>query len=320
MFANERGASRRPFFLPSLTQRFPPTVGLLKLVAMMLGCLEGSMKLWIWLTAGCAISAVSGLAMAQPSASDEAGNWVLEPSTARCVSSRQYGSPEAPVTLGFKASPLGDAVQAVIVRPGQRSRVGQAEARITIDGEIVRGTALTYPLDARRSRMVHLINLSGEHAAALRRAQEIRVWVKIQINASREALNRRFALGPMANAWTELDACLRRLRQTWNIGETGGKLASPAELLTPTTAVFTDRDYPRVALRKEQTGSTQIILLIDETGAVKDCTLAETSGAAVLDASTCGIILRRARFRPATDVNGKPVKSAYEQRITWALK
>ena len=258
--------------------------------------------------------------MAQPRASDAAGNWVLEPSTARCVISRDYDSPEAPMTLGFKAPPLGNAVQAVIIRPGQRSRVGQAEARITIDREVVRGTALTYPLDARRSRIVHLINLSGEHAVALRRAKEIGVWVKIQINSLREALNRRFALGPMASAWTELDACLQRLRQTWNIGEASGRLASSAELITPTTQLFSDRDYPRVASRKGQSGSTHIILLIDETGAVKDCTLAETSGAAVLDASTCGLILRRAKFRPATDLNGKPAKSAYEQRITWQLK
>ena len=276
------------------------------------------MKLWAPLTAACTFFAMMGSAIAQPRASEAAGNWKLEPSTARCVISRQYDSPQAPVTLGFKAPPLGDTVQMVVVRPGQRTRVGQADARITIDREIVRGTALTYPLDAHRPRIVHLVNLSGDHSAALRRARDIGVWVKIQYKSS-DALNRRFALGPMASAWTELDACLRRLRHTWNVGEHSGRLASSAEP-TLATGLFSDSDYPRVAARKGQMGTTHIILLIDESGAVKDCTLAETSGAAVLDASTCGIILRRAKFRPATGLNGKPAKSAYEQRITWRLQ
>ena len=121
---------------------------------------------------------LSGAALAK--ATDEAplGNWALERSPARCVISRQYGSAGAPVTLGFKAPPMGDAIQIVIVRPDERSKVTQTDAKLTMDSEIVRATALSYPLGVGRTRAAHLMNLSGDNSASLRRASALEVWVK----------------------------------------------------------------------------------------------------------------------------------------------
>ena len=45
----------------------------------------------------------------------------------------------------------------------------------------------------------------------------------------------------------------------------------------------------------------------------------ETSGSAVLDAMTCIVLRQRAKFKPARDVDGKPVHSYYDQRVTWQI-
>jgi len=67
-------------------------------------------------------------------------------------------------------------------------------------------------------------------------------------------------------------------------------------------------------------GSVAFVLLIDEEGKVADCTVTETSGVASLDAQSCAIVKERAKFKPATGLDGKPSKSSYFQRISWRLE
>ncbi|MEO6581909.1 MAG: energy transducer TonB [Sphingomicrobium sp.] len=268
------------------------------------------MKRSIRFVAACTALAMGGSSPAQSPAESPIGNWNLERSPAQCVISRQYGPSEAPVTLGFKAPPLGDAVQMVIVRPERRTRVEQNAATITIGTQNVATTALAYPLGDRRRRAAYLVNLTGEESADLRLAGEIKVKVG-------GPMNRRFELRPMSGAWNQLDDCLERLRQTWNIGE--GKLASPAQPIIPLGQLFHPEDYPIKVALDGKSGTTGVILLIDESGAVKDCTLASTSGVAVLDSRTCSIILSGGKFAPATFGDGKPAKSAYRRRIGWRL-
>ena len=268
------------------------------------------------LVAACA-AVLSGSATAQAPVEEALSNWALERSSERCVISRKYGPATAPVTLGFKAPPSGDALQIVIVRPDNRTGTTQTQSRITIDKEIVRTTVLNYPLG--RDRAAHLVNLSGAHSALLRRAGELEVWVKGSARMHKGLL-RSFGLGPMATAWAQLDSCLARLRQAWHISEDGPQLQAAARPKVPMELLFGPADYPGVAVRRKQTGTSGILLLIDESGAVKDCTLTEASGVAVLDSITCLVIFSRARFQPALGPDGKPAKSAYRQKITWRLE
>ncbi|MEO7365011.1 MAG: energy transducer TonB [Sphingomicrobium sp.] len=253
---------------------------------------------------------MSGSSPAKSPAESQIGNWNLERSTTQCVISRQYGPSETPVTLGFKAPPLGDALQMVIVRTDRRTFVDQTAANITIGKKKVSTTALTYPLGGRGHRAAYLLNLDGEQSVNLRLAGGINVKVG-------GAIYRRFELGPMSGAWKQLDDCLERLRETWNIG--GENLASSAQPINPLGQLFKDDDYPMRAVREGQSGTTDVILLIDESGTVKDCTLTSTSGVALLDSRTCSTILSRSKFAPATFKDGKPAKSANQRRIAWRL-
>ncbi len=268
--------------------------------------------------AAVAAALLSGPALARTQDEPALGNWVLERSPARCVISRKYGPGSGPVTLGFKAPPIGDAVQIVIIRPIARTRVTQTDAWLRIDKEIIGTSALNYPLGSGE-QAAHLINLSGDKSALLRRARELDITVKVGSSVNK-GLRRSFSLGSMASAWAELDSCLTRLRLTWNISEGGLRLREPARLINSTEALFSSADYPRAAVQQGRAGTTKIMVLIDEAGVVKDCTLTQASGAAVLDSNTCGVILRRARFHPAIGLAGKPAKSALSQTITWRLE
>ena len=86
------------------------------------------------------------------------------------------------------------------------------------------------------------------------------------------------------------------------------------------TALFNADDYPVEAMRREEQGTVGVDLRIDRQGRVSRCTVSTSSGSDALDRKTCEILQTRARFQPATDLDGRPVSDVYSQRITWRLE
>lgn len=78
-------------------------------------------------------------------------------------------------------------------------------------------------------------------------------------------------------------------------------------------------DYPSRALREEREGVTGFTVQIDANGRVSSCTVTRSSGSPDLDDTTCKLISRRARFKPATDGNGDPVASSWSNKVSWVI-
>ncbi|MFL6737874.1 MAG: energy transducer TonB [Sphingomicrobium sp.] len=84
-------------------------------------------------------------------------------------------------------------------------------------------------------------------------------------------------------------------------------------------SLFSTDDYPPSALRNEEHGTTAVRLSIGTDGRVTDCSVASSSGSSTLDAATCSIIRRRARYTPAKDQSGNPIAGTDSARIRWEL-
>src|SRR4051794_29076574 len=78
-------------------------------------------------------------------------------------------------------------------------------------------------------------------------------------------------------------------------------------------------DYPPEALARNQQGNVGIRIRVDETGAVRDCVVQESSGYASLDVQTCRLVWMRAKFRPARDTSGKPIAANTYAKIGWRI-
>jgi protein TonB len=129
-----------------------------------------------------------------------------------------------------------------------------------------------------------------------------------------------FAIGSTAALVSELAKCMDDLRRHW--GMVNGELPPPA---TPAEfdlrGVFRSSDYPRDAFYGDQAGATTFLVMIDEKGAILDCLVKQTSGAASLDQMACQIIRTRARAKkPALDATGKPMKSMQTRIVQWKLE
>lgn len=264
-----------------------------------------------------AAKSLLALAIASPSAAASprvpAGKWVVDFADHQCVASRNYGTVDKPLYLGFKPSPLGKVMQIVLALKSVFHEPTEASVAVQIDDlPPISASLLSFSSKASGLRSIR-INLPLESFAPMRQAKKVSIVSKGESNES-------LVLTQMPLLMIQIDRCLADLQQHWNINEDArAKLRSRARSVKSLAGYFSDDDYPAMAVRKEETGTVEIALLIDETGKVADCTVTATSNVAALDAQSCALLTARAKFVPAVGADGKPAKDAFLNRIRWVM-
>lgn len=81
----------------------------------------------------------------------------------------------------------------------------------------------------------------------------------------------------------------------------------------------TTADYPAEALIDGVQGTVSFRLAIGVDGSVSACETTVSSGSELLDTTACNLITLRARFTPATDARGRPIKGTYANRVRWVV-
>lgn len=82
---------------------------------------------------------------------------------------------------------------------------------------------------------------------------------------------------------------------------------------------FSADDYPRESLRRDEQGTVTVRWTIGVDGRVSECHAAQSSGFPRLDAVSCEVLVKRARYYPARNAQGQPIASTRQRRITWRL-
>ena len=82
---------------------------------------------------------------------------------------------------------------------------------------------------------------------------------------------------------------------------------------------ISNNDYPTKALREGRQGVVGFHLVIDEQGVPESCEVTRSSGHDDLDQATCSALMRRARFKPATDEAGNPIKGTFSSTFRWVI-
>ena len=72
-------------------------------------------------------------------------------------------------------------------------------------------------------------------------------------------------------------------------------------------------------MREERSGTTRFRVTVSPDGKAADCQIVGSSGHPDLDEATCKHVMRRARFTPATDGDGKPTSGSYSNAIRWVI-
>jgi TonB family protein len=95
--------------------------------------------------------------------------------------------------------------------------------------------------------------------------------------------------------------------------------AIAAPVLIPGSFFITEDDYPDKARREGISGPVWYRVAVDASGTVKDCRILQGTWSSDLDSVVCFRVRNRARFEPARDASGNPVKGSYDGFVNWAL-
>ena len=99
------------------------------------------------------------------------------------------------------------------------------------------------------------------------------------------------------------------------------KKIEPARARGDVRMLFSDSDYPASAQAAGAQGTAQASLTIGPDGRVVGCSLVRSTGNGALDAATCNILRRRAKFTPARDSNGNATTDTVTTPpIVWRLE
>jgi Gram-negative bacterial TonB protein C-terminal len=258
-----------------------------------------------------AAAALAGGAGPLPPARQPIAGWVVDYGDSACTALRTYGSEAGPITLAFRPSPNGNVVRLVVARPGRGpTNADQFNVVMNISPPSLKTTGLRFVGSDGKSEVVW-INARRSDLEGLRQAGEIAI--------RGGPVADRFALPGIGKVLDALDTCNADLRRYWNVGEHSPAVAKPAAPLKPLIRYFSSDDYPAEAVARADDGRSVIMMMIDEKGILKDCLVEETSGIASLDAMTCIVLRDRAKFRPALDAAGRPVRSVLTQTVVWRI-
>lgn len=241
------------------------------------------------------------------------GNWVVDYGEAQCVASREYGTPEKPLALGIRPAPNGQTYELLLARKAS----GPAFA-IEVKGSVDfgRGPIDTWVLNHAPKKSGLNIYQFRISSADMQQALSA-PSVALDVEGGRDT---RLALSAMAALLKGLSDCTADLQRYWNMGgEKDGRIAKVSK--GDVRSLFSARDYPDEAMKRRQSGTSQFLLLVDEKGAVAGCHLVEASGIPALDAMGCQVIRERAKFQPAVDAKGKPVRSTLvTPKVVWRIE
>ncbi len=80
-----------------------------------------------------------------------------------------------------------------------------------------------------------------------------------------------------------------------------------------------NRDYPRAAFNAGAEGTVAVRYTVRTDGRAGDCAVVRSSGNGDLDGTTCRLIEKRFRYRPALDRSGRPVSATEYKTYDWYL-
>ena len=273
------------------------------------GVRSNSLRLALGLAAAIIVSLASDPLFAAPLSAR--GAWIIDFDDTQCTALRKFGSPEDPVDFMIRPAFNGQSYELFVGRKGR----GVEEARTrkgTVD--LGQGEKASWFVSSRPSKTglsVFRVRLADADVRASSAAKEIRMQVA--------GSDFHLATGDLNSVLKTLDSCVADLRDYWNDGIKSGSIAT--EVKGNIRSVFTHNDYPGESLQNSVEGSVQFTLLIDEQGAVVGCDPLMASGAPLLELMGCQVILARAKFAPALDKSGKPVRSTYvTPAVHWRIE
>jgi TonB family protein len=126
--------------------------------------------------------------------------------------------------------------------------------------------------------------------------------------------------GSMAKPLAALRECSWETVKLWGLDiDQQKRLTRKPNPTRPSYEWFNPKDYPPAMIRGGYQGIVNFRLIVDEKGAPTSCNIQESTRPKEFDDAVCKAVMKRARFEPALDAQGKPVPSYWRQTVRFVL-
>jgi Gram-negative bacterial TonB protein C-terminal len=209
----------------------------------------------------------------------------------------QFGPAEQEQTVPFLSGNIGKGTPALIIAGSLRISAPTAEE-------------LKAREDKDYSPDIQLSAVDGAKAAAVRYLQIGKPFRQTII----------LETGSMRAAFAALDKCVDELQTHWGIDvekhKTLKRYATPAQ--SPGNWIISG-DYPIKMLMEGQPSIVEFRLSVGEDGKPTACHIQLTTRPKEFDDAVCKSLMRRAKFEPALDAEGKPLASFYRNTVRFQI-
>ncbi len=125
--------------------------------------------------------------------------------------------------------------------------------------------------------------------------------------------------GSLGKPMEAMRECLDNLREHWGLGDTDdiATQAEPVEMKRWVRKMV--NNYPVSAVNSGQQGPVPIALIVGTDGRPERCIVPFSPAAETLEEAACSTLKKHARFKPALDTSGQPVRSLWQTKVVFAL-
>ena len=278
-----------------------------------------------------AVLASAASAKDEPQVLQPSSNWHLDYAEKYCRLLRTFGEGDEKVVLIMDQSRPGDAFSMTVAGKPMKELRLQAQTRVELqfgpDEESRDVGFLTGDLGSYEPALIFGAMALGRfgpdeepaetdlpeaepfdflaRAISMERTRNIE-WLEVR----RRSKAIRLATGPMDVPIGGMQACLEELASHWGIDvaahRTLSRGATPAN--DPGTWIKS-RDYPRDAIKSGEQAILNYRITVGEDRTPVECEIVRFTNATQFDEITCKRIKERARFEPALDAQGQPIRS-----------
>ena len=297
-----------------------------------------ALKLLVWTAIISICAPATAQSVKEPLALKPSSPWQVDYADDRCRLARQFGEGDGQVLAlfdrygpneFFQLTLAGKPVKTATEKGDATVQFGPAEEdqRLSfLGGNLGKLPALVFTGGARIAPVTPaegsaLEKATYENWPDIAPISEARLKAVRFLKISRP-LRRPVALetGPMRAPLAALDKCIDNLLTHWGIDVEKHKMlmreAKPAE--SPDHWVVSG-DYPRAMLNAGQPAIVNFRLSVGVDGVPTACHIQSTTRPKDFDNAVCKSVMRRARFEPALDAEGKPLASYYRNTVRFQI-
>jgi hypothetical protein len=249
-----------------------------------------------------AMSLVTSPAAAAPR--QPTGPWVVDSHNDQCFLDRNYGTDANPVLLAIRRVPMDPDISVGVYQRGGHSDPVNGTAAIGFGSAPAMAAKFrAYSIPAKN---LHNFTAYIRDGALLLDAAARSGVVTLQASGE---LDESFAVPQLAAGLKALDDCVLDLGSAWGLSpEQQKRIKEPPRALRED--YLSPADYSPQELNQNINAPAMVRLWVDESGKPIDCVPLQSNGVAQGFAQkTCRVLLKRAAFTPAVDVDGRPIRS-----------